>query len=102
MRRDIAGGVSAATQADLFWMITSGCGLKIDPMTRARTKGGRPVQRLWEYSRPQGKVALTRVETEEVERRKILGLRASRGMGEPGRTSSFFGLSSWEDGFRAS
>ena len=50
-------------------------GLKRDQMTGARAEGGTPVGRLWEYSRPQGKVARTIVETEEVERRgKILDL----------------------------
>lgn len=44
-------------------------------MTGTRAEGGRPVGRLLEYSRPQAKVAQTRVETEEVERRgKILDL----------------------------
>lgn len=50
-------------------------GLKRDKMTGTRAEGGRPVGRLLEYSRPQAKVAQTRVETEEVERRgKILDL----------------------------
>lgn len=78
MRWEITGSLSAERKRHR--LTCSECsplavGLKRDKMTGTRAEGGRPAGRLLEYSRPQVKVAQTRVETEEVERRgKILDL----------------------------